>query len=316
MLRIALAVAASENGRVSAVSCLRDLVNNLSALLDPLVEEIRFFNDADDSLDDFVFGTWCQVLQLYLWCIMAHHVPAGYDTEWDRFLVLQNNAWLNRRARLYAVAKSKLPRHMCNWAFRLLRFNRASFALDFRRLLSRFRYFHDERQARCSGNDPWNSCTGVHPLSCGRFQDKPLVLPEQSAYADVCGRRQCGRMKWDIKCYDALQGRARAIQIRAADRTRTRVTYVGGSDRTMAIPHVWSHGYGGRPATGMNWCLHDRFSEIASRAGCDSYWIDTLSIPEDHARRPEAISHINDTFSRASVVLVMDRDIMSIDGKL
>ncbi|KAK8041742.1 hypothetical protein PG993_006265 [Apiospora rasikravindrae] len=318
-IRMALAVAASESGRLSTVSCLRDLLNALTDLTSsgPNAAEFsveEFFDFTDLGLNDFIQETWFQILKLHLWYIVAHHVTAGYDAEWDRFLVLNHqNYELHRRSTMLAKTNMKIPRYMCNWAFRLLLYNRASVSLDFRQLFFRFRTFHDSKEARCIGNDPWNSCSGLHPLSCGRFQDKTLVLPEQSVHTDVCSLHSCYRMMWDIGSYDALHGCARAVRISKADEANTGVTYIGGSDRTMAISHVWSHGHGGRPSTGMNRCLHDRFSDIARRAGCDSYWIDTLSIPEDHTRRKEAIHHINDTFFQARMVLVVDRDIMSMD---
>ncbi|KAK8090373.1 Ankyrin repeat-containing protein [Apiospora hydei] len=314
VIRIALFVAVSEPGRLYTVSCLRELLNILSELMSTGIDDMDYlFHDADTNFRIFILGIWFPILKLHLWYIVAHHVAGGYDAEWNRFLVLRENSELHRRSILYTKTNMRIPRYMCNWAFRLLLHNRASIALDFRQLFFRFRTFHDGKEARCAGNDPWNSCSGLHPLSCGRFQDKSLVLPEQSVHTEVCNRRWCHRIKWDIGSYDALSGCARAVRIDTADKANTSVTYMGGSGLTMAISHVWSHGHGGRPSTGMNRCLHGRFSDIARRGGCDSYWIDTLSIPEDHTRRKEAIHHINNTFFQAKMVLVVDRDIMSMD---
>lgn len=317
VLRVALAVATSEDGCLSTVSCLRDLLNILTGLMFPDEDDDAFADSLFDftSLDVVAFLTsiWFQALKLYLWYVVAHHVTAGYDDEWNRFLVLEGNYELLRRTVAHKKSTIGIPRYMCNWAFRLLLYNRTSVALDFRQLFFRFREMHGEKEARCNKNDPCNPCTGLHPLSCGRFQDPSLVMPEQSVHTDTCIRRRCHRMKWDIRSYDALDGCARAVHFREEDRARTRVSYISGSDRTMAISHVWSHGHGGRPTKGMNRCLHERFSEIARREGCDSYWIDTLSIPEDHTRRREAIEHINDTFFRSKLVLIVDRDIMSMD---
>lgn len=74
-----------------------------------------------------------------------------------------------------------------------------------------------------------------------------------------------------------------------------------------------SSGQGGRPETGFNYCLHLRYSKIARSLNCDSYWIDTTCIPDNHQLRAEAITKINETFMNAKVMLVCDRDIMKLD---
>ncbi|KAK7973502.1 hypothetical protein PG996_007728 [Apiospora saccharicola] len=81
----------------------------------------------------------------------------------------------------------------------------------------------------------------------------------------------------------------------------------------MAISHVWSHGHGGRPHTGVNSCLHKIFSKLARRFGCNSDWIDTLSIPDGHDLRQKAIAQINKLFATSRAVLVLDRDPMGIN---
>ena len=72
-------------------------------------------------------------------------------------------------------------------------------------------------------------------------------------------------------------------------------------------------GQGGRPETGFNHCLHLRYSGIARFLGCDSYWIDTTCIPNDHQLRAESITKINEVFANAKVMLMCDKDIMEID---
>ena len=74
-----------------------------------------------------------------------------------------------------------------------------------------------------------------------------------------------------------------------------------------------SSGQGGRPETGFNHCLHDRYSSIARLLDCDSYWIDATCIPDDHQLRSEAIANINEIFMNAKVMLICDRDIMDLD---
>ncbi|KAL9625869.1 MAG: hypothetical protein Q9160_000189 [Pyrenula sp. 1 TL-2023] len=81
----------------------------------------------------------------------------------------------------------------------------------------------------------------------------------------------------------------------------------------MAISHVWSHGRGGRPREGMNRCLHDQFVFLAELNQCDSYWIDTRCIPEEHNERKIAIGYINRIFSDSKTVLVLDRDLIDTD---
>ena len=76
---------------------------------------------------------------------------------------------------------------------------------------------------------------------------------------------------------------------------------------------VGHSGQGGRPETGFNNCLHLRYARIARSLGCDSYWIDTTCIPNDHQLRAESISKINEVFMNAKVMLVCDKDIMDID---
>lgn len=87
------------------------------------------------------------------------------------------------------------------------------------------------------------------------------------------------------------------------------------------MSHVWSHGQGGKPENtlvdgergGLNSCLHNRYTSIARKLGCDSYWMDTACIPEDHSLRAESIAKINGVFSDSKVTLVCDRDLEDID---
>lgn len=72
-------------------------------------------------------------------------------------------------------------------------------------------------------------------------------------------------------------------------------------------------GQGGRPETGFNYCLHQRYSQIASSLNCDSYWIDAACIPDNHQLRNEAIVNINKTFMNAKIMLVCDKDVMKLD---
>ncbi|GME64599.1 hypothetical protein NA56DRAFT_752534 [Neofusicoccum parvum] len=109
---------------------------------------------------------------------------------------------------------------------------------------------------------------------------------------------------------------ARAVSLQGT--TNDKLVYCRSSERTMAISHVWSHGQGGRPerstGTGFNRCLHDRYARIARSFGCDSYWMDTPCIPQDHRLRDEAIQNINRVFRDSRLTLVCDRDVQLIDA--
>jgi hypothetical protein len=85
------------------------------------------------------------------------------------------------------------------------------------------------------------------------------------------------------------------------------------STSTLVISHVWIHGQGGRPETGVNSCLHERYSLITETTGCDSYWIDTTCIPSDHILRKDAILEINTTFMVGKLTLICDKDLMAMD---
>ncbi|OAL19508.1 hypothetical protein AYO22_09670 [Fonsecaea multimorphosa] len=115
---------------------------------------------------------------------------------------------------------------------------------------------------------------------------------------------------WDETSYRSVSG-ARAVSITDSDGGYIR--YCRASPQTIAVSHVWAHGAGGRPHTGFNDCLHQRLVRIARENNCDSYWMDTPCIPEDHQLRAEAITYINEVFHTSSMTLVWDRDLMAID---
>ncbi|KAF2135587.1 uncharacterized protein K452DRAFT_313875 [Aplosporella prunicola CBS 121167] len=94
--------------------------------------------------------------------------------------------------------------------------------------------------------------------------------------------------------------------------------YCTASTNTIAISHVWSHSQGGRPekvkdSTGFNACLHERYFKIARQFACQSYWMDTPCIPQDHQLRKEAIAEINNVFRSSRFTLICDMDVMRID---
>ncbi|KAH6677236.1 hypothetical protein B0J14DRAFT_560025 [Halenospora varia] len=120
----------------------------------------------------------------------------------------------------------------------------------------------------------------------------------------------CQRLDVKPPEYMGVKG-GRAVSLPSnADR---QLRYIAVSTSTLVISHVWIHGQGGRPETGMNSCLHERYSSITKVAGSDSYWIDTACIPSDHILRKDAILEIYTTFMVGKLTLVCDKDLMAID---
>ncbi|KAF4537742.1 Ankyrin repeat-containing protein [Lasiodiplodia theobromae] len=156
----------------------------------------------------------------------------------------------------------------------------------------------------------YNQAFGSLPARC-----VPIPTTADSFQQSFCGG-SCQRLYWDKECYVSVREGARAVALDMAEDGLLK--YCSASETTMAISHVWSHGQGGRPenvesSTGFNSCLHQKYSAIARRFGCQSYWMDTPCIPEDHDLRKEAIKNINQVFEASQFTLVCDRDIMTID---
>ena len=204
--------------------------------------------------------------------------------------------------RYAAVGKSH---YMCTWAFELLRKNPVCMSMDFRRFHWLYSRHFDYKLARCSPNGRV-SCKGDHPHSCQRFVG--MVVSDQSAHDSRC--TGCERLIWDEISFRLTSG-AKAVSVEYSVGNKLR--YQAASEKTLAISHVWSHGQGGRPETGMNRCLYERYRSIAISMGCDSFWMDTPCIPKDHVLRREAIRNINRVFAQSKATLVCDRDLMEID---
>ncbi|KAK3984577.1 hypothetical protein QBC44DRAFT_375056 [Cladorrhinum sp. PSN332] len=264
-----------------------------------------------DIVQAYLWSTWTRCSLLLYWSILGNYLRYGYDDQLTDLTVLRGNRLLHSQALAgtrHGCDGESVP-YMCSWAFRLLKTDRAALPLDFRHFHRRYGGLHGGKRQRCL----WESkqpCAGGHPLECGRFQDTRLVAEEQSVHA--CGRRRkdCKMVVGKMDSYISIKGPV-AVSTRPAKRGA--ITYVKASESTMAISHVWSHGHGGRPETGMNSCLHKRLSRIAKRHGCDSYWIDTLCIPDEHQLRTEAIGYINWIFRTSKAVLILDRDLMELD---
>lgn len=176
-------------------------------------------------------------------------------------------------------------------------------------VFSRYAKAFGDRTGRCI-RDQASSCKGDDSAHCQRF--KGMKIEDQSAHDESC-QGHCDRLVWDEKSYREVSG-ARAVTLNASADDR-HVAYCQASAKTLAISHVWSHGQGGRPeeVSGFNRCLHRRYVSIARTLGCDSYWMDTPCIPEDHQLRREAIMNINQVFDNSRATIICDRDLMSID---
>jgi hypothetical protein len=313
VLKMAIIIVSSAADRYNIAETMSRFLNVVAELMDTIEERGRLARTSATLLERnivraYLWSTWTRCLQLFFWRVMQYHLAFGHDESWNRLIALRGTTLLMHpsiRATLYGWANTRVP-YMCSWAFEVLRTDRCSLALDFRHFHQRYAELYATKTARCLWESD-NSCDGGHPLNCGRFQDKRLVADEQSVHD--CNNRCCLRICWSRRRYVAVSG---AVAV-GMSTTNGMVDYVEANERTMAISHVWSHGHGGRPDTGMNECLHKRFSHIARRYDCDSYWIDTLCIPDEHMLRKKAVGHINCIFAQSKVILVLDRDLMAID---
>lgn len=313
-LKLALLLVSCPKDAFNIASYIRRVLNLMSELLDisTTPKEAWSLDHAlrTNIVETYVWANWTRCSLLFFWYILGRKLEYGYDDEWEQLLALRGTRTFmdpKIRAMFYGWKNERVP-YMCSWAFELLKSDRAGSLLDFRHFHKRFADLHSRRKQRCQwdSDDP---CHGGHPLSCGRFLDKRLVADEQSVHGLHQGA-PCTRLVWSRESYVSVRG-----PVAVSTRTKAGVVlYTQSSASTMAISHVWSHGHGGRPDTGMNMCLHARFSRIAERHGCDSYWIDTLCIPDEHLLRKEAIGYINWIFAESKIVLVLDRDIMDIDA--
>ncbi|RJE20381.1 HET domain protein [Aspergillus sclerotialis] len=200
------------------------------------------------------------------------------------------------------------PPYMCNWAYRLISTMGSAVTTNLRGLVLRYTELWGGRSPRCNGSQP---CSGDSPENCSRFVGATIV--DQGVHDFTCGPEEpCHRICWNESSYRNVSAGA-SVLVDTDGPPGRRALYCKASKRTLAISHVWAHGQGGRPDTGINSCLHRRYCDLARKLGCDSYWIDTMCIPEDHALRREAIMSINTVFQGSKACLVCDRDLMEID---
>ena len=262
----------------------------------------------------FLWTSWQRCSMIYFSCILDNYLRFGYNDHNGSALILRGTIpapgiSIQQMSKRYA-SRGK-ARYMCGWAFELLRSDPISIGVDFRRFHRRYFEVFGDRPGRCLSNRQI-SCTGEQQEACQRF--KGMVINDQSAH-DVGCPGDCGRLTWEESSYRSVQG-ARAVALDGEDRVESKIKYCKASDKTLSISHVWSHGQGGRPEGphGLNRCLHRRYISIAKSLECDSYWMDTPCIPEDHKLRAESISKINEVFEQSKATLICDKDLMDIDA--
>ncbi|KAK7992756.1 hypothetical protein PG996_012215 [Apiospora saccharicola] len=208
----------------------------------------------------------------------------------------------------WQLSEAGMGRNVCRWAFQILRTHPMTFGMDFRLFHARYNSVLGQETTRCVKNSE-SACDGADPRHCLRFHGFKVKM--QSAHDFLCGSipNSETRIEWDEASYRSVAG-PRAVQL---DTEGIKLSYRLATAETLTISHVWLHGQGGRPETGLNQCLHTRYCRIATALGCDSYWMDAACIPSEHKLRREAITQINAVFSQSRVVLVCDKDIMKID---
>lgn len=256
-----------------------------------------------------LWTSWQRVKMLYLFAIVNKGVHLGFR-PFDAAEIVSREFHIAPRFSIHDMSKTfalhDRSNYMCSWAFELLTKEPCCIGADFRRFHERFNSVWGQQPGRCRNEQGELSyCRGMY---CRRLTG--LKVEDQSAHDEGCDGNCC-RLFWDEKSYLSVDG-TRAVSITRTS-AESGIQYCSASFRSLAISHVWSHGLGGRPEDGINECLHKRYSKIATRYNCDSYWWDTACIPEPHHLRREAIRGINRTFATSKIVLVCDQDVMRID---
>lgn len=322
-IRLALAITTDHSPSMghSVHSWLSMLAEILDILCELRADQRTVSAAAYHRLIAFIWSVWHRSRILFHYLVLRNQL-SGYEKTWNDILSVRQPSLIYHLQRLSPNAVYQKPKYMCTWALELLRSSQATISLDLKQLYERFAEGHAGREARCTvdGQD----CQGQSPKRCGRFRNKALVAEEQSMHDSTCDGH-CSRLIWDKESYSKIQnGRAVRLGVKESlvssvakqyirrSRAPSLIAYGPASEGTLAISHVWSHGQGGRPSTGINKCLHERYVRLARSHGCDSYWIDTLCIPEDEDPRNEAISFINQTFSESKMTIVCDKDLMSL----
>lgn len=272
----------------------------LKAALFPLADDDH--KHARAVLKAFLWSAWQRSIMLHFHYVIGVQLSHGYSSAWNSFLAVRGIHELMFLSR--EDYRGSHTDYLCNWAFEILRRSRTSVGLDFRHMISRFDSQFRELDGRCTP-DSTHSCQGGQLESCQRFTGAETAA--QSAHSLSCDRN-CKRIVWSASSYLNCAKPAAV----AADDGSTTLTYLPVASHTLAISHVWSHGQGGRPESGINSCLHQRYCRLARQFECESYWIDAACVPSEITLRRQAINDISKVFAAAKSTLVIDADIQSI----
>ena len=284
---------------------LRDPAPSVQALKAALFPEAS--SDHEMSLyvlKSFLWSAWQRSIMLYFSYIIGVQLWHESSPKWSSMLAVRGIQRLIE-LEVHSYRGDDVP-YLCNSAFELLRTSRSSLALDFRGLINRFDSQFPKAKGRCIKDSDLSCKIGV-PHSCQRFTR--AVTRAQSFHAPSCNAK-CPRIRWNEASY-RQSANPRAV-IADLNSKSKRLLYCKASSNTMAMSHVWSHGQGGRPEDGINLCLHKRYCSLAKALGCESYWIDSTSIPDDEQLRTEAIMSINSIFRDSKVTLICDQDLQSV----
>ncbi|CAF3487914.1 unnamed protein product [Fusarium graminearum] len=316
VIRMALSIAATwdrspkTNVRGKELHMFRKFLDFTSELIDSTTYESEkpSFKSPGQQwrwfvLKAYLWSTWQRCVAFHYWRILQDHLAIGFDYSDLSELALRPNLDSSLVSEKQTVLKSE---YMCSLAYQILLRSRSTALLDLRQFHARFNDLFGSKPGRCNNR---KSCDGESPARCRRMQGAMIV--DQSQHDLLClNPTNCNRILWNEESYRQVTG-GRAVSIAAcSDVSQVTLLYEGASPQTLTISHVWSHGQGGRPESGLNACLHARYSVIARKFGCSSYWIDAAYM---HDLRMEAIMNINSVFSESRVVLLCDRDLMEID---
>ena len=122
-------------------------VQALKAALFPIVLD-EHHDESLSVLNAFLWSAWQRSVMLYFYYVIGvqlwHESPSS---TWSSLLAIRG---VRRLVDLDATDyRGESTHYLCNWAFELLRTNRTSVALDFRRMISRFDDHFQGLQGRC-----------------------------------------------------------------------------------------------------------------------------------------------------------------------
>ena len=311
--------------RVIANSDKGFTIRDIGQIMDSVAEMLdhicfKYSGKTDDSethwfvVRSFLWSFWQRLKTLFIYFYLDLQVKLGFQhgnehTLWHRnFHIFRD---VSMRDVTERASREDRPANICTWAFQLLQNNPICFGVDFDLFFQRFAAVLGGEYARCQPNSRL-PCDGKNADHCLRFRG--AEVEDQSAHDISCSFRGATEPKlpWNRESYLSSSG-ARAVLVDQHDVENQGLQYCPLSEQTLAVSHVWRHGQGGRPEHGINKCLHQRYVQAAKLLGCDSYWMDTTCIPDDHDLRKEAIGSINDVFDQSKIILVCDQDIMSVD---